>query len=191
AGLALVTHHGHGHGPSLAGPADHVGGRDAGPVEVHLPEFPGDTVDHAQGPLLDARLAHGHGERGQPAVPGDVRIGASEQHAPLRGVRVAGPDLVAVDHVLVSRQLRAGRERPQIGPGLWLAESLAPAVAAVDDARQEPRLHVVAAVTEDALDEVADAGPGRRARAGQLLVDDHVVHARQLLPADLDRPRQP
>src|SRR5262249_15641154 len=51
--------------------------------------------------------------------------------------------------------------------------------------------HVLAAVPEDALHEVADAGPGRRARAGELLVDDHVVHARQLLPADTSRPRQP
>ena len=49
---------------------------------------------------------------------------------------------------------------------------------------QEALLDVLAAVLEDALDEVAEARPGRRAGRRQLLVEDHVVDARQPVAAD-------
>jgi hypothetical protein len=51
-------------------------------------------------------------------------------------------------------------------------------------------LDVVVAVLEDPLDEIAEARTRRRAGGGELLVEDHVVDARQLVSADVLRPRQ-
>ena len=80
------------------------------PSKQHLAELVRDAVDHAQRTLLDAGLVHRHRERRQPLVLRHVGIGAREEEAPVGDVGVAGPDLVAVDHVLVAV---AGRGRAQ------------------------------------------------------------------------------
>ena len=49
--------------------------------------------------------------------------------------------------------------------------------------RQEAIADLLAPVTGDALDQVAEAGLGRRARRRELLVDDDLVDRWQLLPA--------
>ena len=176
--LPLVAHHGHGQGPALARLADHVGGRDPGAVEEHLAELLGDPVDHPQRSLLDAGLVHGHGEGGDAAVLGHLVVRPGQHQAPVGLVRVAGPHLVPGDDVVVTVPVGPGAQRGQVGAGVGLAEPLAPPVAAVDDAGEEPLLDLVAAVLEDALDQVAEARPGRGAGRGQLLVDDHLVDGR-------------
>ena len=148
-GLALVADDRHRQAPAFARLADHVRGRHAGAVEGHLAELGRDAVDHLQRPLFDARLVHRHGERGQPLVLGDVGIGAGQHDAPLGDVGVARPDLVAVDDVLVAVERRRGAQRREVGPGVGLAETLAPPVLAVDEPRQEPILDRLAAVMAD------------------------------------------
>ena len=186
--LALVADDRHRQPPALARLTDHVRRRHAGPVEGDLAELGRDAVDHLQRPLFDPRLMHRHGERGQPLVLGDVGIGAGQHDAPLGDVGVARPDLVPVDDVLVAVERRRGAQRREVGPGVGLAEPLAPPVAAVDEPGQEAVLDRLAAVMADPLDQVAEARLRRRAGAGQLLVDDHLVHGRQLAAAVLRRP---
>src|SRR5205085_3957859 len=62
AGLPLVADDRHGDAPTIARLADHVLGRDAGPVEQDLPELGRDAVDHPKRLLLDTRLVHRDGE---------------------------------------------------------------------------------------------------------------------------------
>ena len=120
-----------------------------------------------------------------------VGVGAREQDAPVGDVGVAGPDLVPVDHVLVAVARRGGAQRREVGAGVGLAEALAPAVAPADQAGKEAILDGVAAVRADALHEVAEARARRRARGGDLLVEDHVEHGRQVVTAEPRRPAQP
>ena len=131
----------------------------------------------------------GTDEGGQALVLGHVRVGAGQHEAPVGDVGVAGPHLVAADDALVAVALGPGAQRRQVGPGVGLAEALAPAVAAVDDAGQEPAPDVVVAVLEDALHQVAEARPGRGAGGGQLVVEDDLVDGGQLVAADVLRPR--
>ena len=165
AGLALVADDGHGQRPAVARRADHVGGRHAGLVEDDLAELLGDPVDHLQRPLLDAGLVHRHREGGDALVLGHVVIGAGQHEAAVGVVGVARPDLVPGDDVLVAVAVGPGAQRGEVRAGVGLAEALAPPVAPVDDAGQEPLLDVVVAVLEDALDQVAEARPRRRAGA--------------------------
>ena len=105
------------------------------PSKMHLAELLGDPVDHLQRPLLDAGLAHRHRERRDALVLRHVVVGAGEEQAPLGVVGVAGPHLVAGEHVLVAVAVGPGAQRGEVGAGVGLAEALAPAVAPVDDAR--------------------------------------------------------
>ena len=120
-----------------------------------------------------------------------VGVGAGEEQAPVGDVGVARPDLVAVDHVLVAVARRGRAQRREVGAGVGLAEALAPALAPADQAGQEPVLDRVAAVRRDALHEVAEARPRRRARGRELVVEDDVEHRRQVVTAEARRPAQP
>ena len=131
------------------------------------------------------RLVHRHGEGGDALVLRHVVVGAGQHEAPVGHVGVARPDLVAGDDVLVAVAVGPGAERREVGAGVGFAEALAPALAAVDDPRQEPPTDVVAAVLEDPLHEVAEARARRGAGGGQLVVEDHVVDGGQLLAADV------
>ena len=160
-------------------------------VEEHLAEFGGDTVDHPQRTLLHARLFHRDDERRDAAVALGVRIGAGQQQTPVGDIGVAGPDLVSLDDVVVTVAGGGGGQRREVRTGAGLAEALAPSLGAVDHAGQEPAAQLLTAVSGQAGDQVAEAGPGRGAGPRQLFVEDDVVHRRQLLPAVLARPGQP
>ena len=189
--LALMADHRHGQRPAVARPADHLVGPNNRTVEFHLAEFGGDTVDHAQRALLDAGLVHGDDERRDALVPRHVRVGSGQQQAPVGNIGVAGPDLVAVDDVVLTVAGRFRAQRGQVRTGAGLAEALAPTLCSVDHPGQETALQLRAAVPAQAHHQVTQTGPRRGAGARQLLVDDHVVHRRQLVPAVLTRPRHP
>ena len=118
----------------------------------------------------------------------DVGVGAREQEAPVGDVGVAGPDLVAVDHVLVAVARRGGAQRREVGSGVGLAEALAPALAPADQAGQEALLDRLAAVRRDPLHEVAEARARRRAGGGELLVEDDVEDRGQVVTAEAGGP---
>src|SRR5690606_15855580 len=137
----------------------------------------------------DAGLVHAHGEGGDAAVLGRLRIGPRQHEAPVRLVRVAGPDLVTRDHVLVAVGDGSRPPRREVGSGPGPAEPLAPPVPTADDPGDERRADVLVAVAHDALDEVADARTRRRTGGRELLVEDHVVDRGQTLTSGLDGPR--
>ena len=66
-------------------------------------------------------------------------VGAAEGEDPVGELRLAGPDLLAVDHPLVAVESGPGGHRRQVAPGARLAEALAPELLAPEDRRQEPR----------------------------------------------------
>jgi hypothetical protein len=155
---------------------------------VNLPELLRDPVDHPERPLLYAGLAHGHGERGDPPVLGDVVVGTGQEKTPLGLVGVARPDLLARDDEFLSLAIGPGTQSGEVGTGIGLTESLAPAVPPVDDAGEETPPDLLAAVLENSLHQVAEAGPGRGPRRRELLVDNDLEHGREPLSPDLGGP---
>src|SRR5690606_19342555 len=78
----------------------------------------------------------------------------------------------------------------QIRARLRFAETLAPALGAVDHAGQEALLEFFAAVPAQSVHEIAQARSRRGAGAGQFLVEDDVVDRREVLTTELLRPGQ-
>ena len=132
----------------------------------------------------------GERERREALVAGRVGVGAGEQQAPVGDVGVARPDLVPVDHVLVAVARRGRAQRREVGAGVGLAEPLAPALAPADEPGEEAVLDRVAPVGADALHEIAQARPRRRAGSRELLVEDHVEDGREVVAAEPGRPAQ-
>ncbi len=147
---------------------------------------------------LDAGLVHVDDERGETLVLRRVGIGARQQQAVARHVRLRRPDLRAVHDPLVAVAHRAGREPGDVGAGARLAEQLAPDLLGGEDRAQEPLLLFAGAARDERGAAHADAHgvadprvatPGRVER----FVDDllqrglgvesaeahRVVHARQ------------
>src|SRR4029450_2412209 len=188
AGLPLVADDRHRDAPAFTRFADHVPGGDPRVVEHHLTELLGDAVDHAQRTLLDPGLAHRHGEGGQPLVLRDVGVRSYKQEAPVGYVGVAGPDLVTVDHVLVAVARRRGAQRGQVGPGVGLAEALAPTLAAADQPRQEALLAQLAAGCRNPPYQGSGARGWRRASGSELFVEDDVEDRGQVVTAKAGGP---
>ena len=87
-----------------------------------------------------------------------VRVGAREQEDPVGVVRLAGPDLLTVDHEVVAVPDGARLQRREIGAGAGFAVALAPLHLARRDAVEVLLLLLVAAVDHDRRAEVADRG---------------------------------
>src|SRR4051812_33033979 len=125
--------------PAAADLADDVLVGDLGLLEEDLVEL-GLAGDLAERPNVDVRLVHVEDEVGDPLVLGGVLVGAGEQHAPLRLVRVRRPDLLA-GHLPAAVGLHgAGLERGQVRSRLWLGEALAPDLLAREDRLQKALL---------------------------------------------------
>src|SRR4029450_10353100 len=90
--------------------------------------------------------------------------------------------------VLVAVARRGGAQRGQVGPGIGLAEALAPALATADQAREEALLDRLAAVRRDPLHQVSEARARRSAGGGELLVEDDVEDRGQVVTAEADGP---
>ena len=100
-----------------------------------------------------------------------ARIGPDQHEHPVGQVAVAGPDLLAVDHVVVAVDHRRCLQRREIGPGVGLGVSLAPADLPARDLREVLALERLAAELQE-----------RRADHGEAEADER---RRQVEPRDL------
>jgi len=118
-------------------------------------------------------------------------IGAGEDEAIVGDTRVAAPDLVAADHVLVATTRGFRLEREQIRAGLGLAEPLPERGIAAPDARQHLAAQTLRAVLNDTLRSLIAPRERAEGRAdgGQLLEEHKRVHERAILAAEALRPR--
>ena len=71
-------------------------------------------------------LLHVHQEVGEALVLGRVRVGAGDEHAPLRVLRAARPYLLAGHDPVVAVLDRARLQRREVRAGVGLGEALAP-----------------------------------------------------------------
>ena len=163
--------------------------RDADVLEKDLVEA--DVVDHVgEGAGGETGRLHVNEEVGDALVLGSVRVRAREEDHPVALVRAGGPDLGAVDHVVVAVADGAGLETGEVRAGAGLAEALAPLLLAAEDARQVALLLLVGAIEQDrgAGPAQADTAETGGALAGELLVEDELLHDAQAGPAVLGGP---
>ncbi len=106
---ALVAEEGHGHRPPGVHRPDHVFPGSPGVGEEGLVE-PGATGHLPDGADLNPGLVHGHQQEGDALVFGGVGIGAGQHEDPVGRLGGRGPDLLPVDHPLVTVKHRPGAE---------------------------------------------------------------------------------
>ena len=118
--------------PAVADAADDVRVGDPRLLDEELVELrlAGDLAQRAD---LDGLLLHVHQEVGQALVLGGLAVGARDEHAPLRVLGAAGPDLLAGDDPVVAVLDRARLERREVGAGVGLGEALAPDLLGRED----------------------------------------------------------
>ena len=165
--------------PTVVDASDHVVLRAARIGEEHLAELRS-AVGLGDAANLDTGLAHGHEEVRDALVLGGIRIGTGQQEAVVGVVPTRGPHLLTVDHPLVTVEHGAGRQRRQIGAGVGLAETLAPAHRSVEDAWQELLLLRLGTPLQDGRTDqgvTEEIGPQRGLEPGELLGQDHALHA--------------
>ena len=151
-----------GDGPALAFLVHQVVGGHLHVVEEHFVHGMA-AVHQDQRAHRDARALHvDQQERDAFLALLHRRVGAHQAEDPVGVVRVGGPDLLAVDDVLVAIPLGLGLERGQVASRARLGVALAPEVVAVVDARQEALLLRLGAEMRAAP---ARTSTGRRASA--------------------------
>ena len=114
------------------------------------------AADQGDRPRLDPRTLHVEQQEADAAVLG-AGVGAYQAEDPVGVVGVGGPDLLAIDQIVVALIFGAGREAGQIGAGAGLAIALTPAQFAARDGRQVCGLLFLAAVFQQHRAEHADA----------------------------------
>ena len=67
--------------------------------------------------MLNPRLVHWHGQCQDALVPWHIGNGVGKHDAQLSGVRVAGPNLVSVNDVVVATVDHSGSQQCQVGAG--------------------------------------------------------------------------
>jgi hypothetical protein len=120
-------------------------------------------------------------------------IGARHDHAPVAVVRPGAPDLLSVEHPAVALAHGARAQPGEIASGVGLAEELAPDHLAARHLAQVAALLRLRAVGEDRGPEhaVADRVEARRRVEARLfLIPDHLLHAAEVLAAELLRPAE-
>ena len=121
---------------------------------------------------------------------GGIRVGAGQQQAPVGVHTAAGPQLLAVDDVVVAVASGRGAQARQVGAGLRFGEALDPDLA-VEDRGQVPSALLVGARDQQGRRGVVDADEGqhqpRRVVGGQFLVE-HDLFGDRHAAAPLARP---
>ena len=122
------------------------------------------------------------------AALGSVR---DEEEAPFRHVRHAGPDLLAVDDVVVAVEHGARLEIGEVAARVGLGEALAPDLLGGEDLGQVPLALGRRAMAHDGRGRRGQPAPVERLRrlcARHLLVEDDLLHDRGAAPPVLGRP---
>ena len=120
--------------PALSGRADHIALGHAHIVEESFAKGRC-AADQTYRPDGDARRLHVEQNESNPVVFRHIRIGAHEAKHPVRMVGVRGPDLRAIDDVVVAILDRAGLQPGEVRTGSGFAVSLAPPDFAARDFR--------------------------------------------------------
>src|SRR6185312_10277918 len=123
-------------GPALALFADTVGDWHAHVVEEHLVDLV-IAADGQDRPRRDAGALHVDQDEGDAVLLPLALVGADQREHHVGVVGVRGPDLGAVDDVVVTVAHRAGFQRRQIGAGARFGIALAPVVLAGENPRQK------------------------------------------------------
>ena len=107
-----------------------------------------------------------------------VGVGADQREDRVGHVGGGGPDLLAVDDVLVAVAHGARLEAAEVGAGAGLGVALRPRDLAGEDVADVLLLLLLGAVDEHrgAEQHHAGAADGGRLGAGHLLVEDHLLH---------------
>ena len=107
-------------------------------------------------------------------------IGAHQAEAPIGMVRGRGPDLLAVDDVMVAVASGRGLQRGEVRPGARLGEALAPPIVDIGGARQEAALLLVGAELDQHRADHRDVERRHFRRRRQLvfLEKDHALDRR-------------
>ena len=179
--------------PAVPLAADQVLVGDVGALEEDLVEL-GLAGDLAQRANLHPVLLHVADEVGEALVLGRVGVGAGEQHAPLRLVRVGRPDLLPGDPPAAVLVHRLRLQRGEVGARLRLGEPLAPDLLRGEDRLEEALLLLLGAVGDDhraAHHQAEHVGRRRRLRARHLLAEDRLLDQGRAASAVLLRPRDP
>ena len=119
------------------------------------------------------------------------KIGPDERENPVRLVGIGGPDLLAVDQIVITLVLALGHQRREIGAGIRLGIALRPADLATGDAGQMLKLLLMRAIFQECRAEHPDAeGLQRDARlqALHLIAQDLGVGLVEPATAILGRP---
>ena len=190
---ALVEERRHRDVPAAADLADHVLERHLDAAQEDLVEL-GLARDLAQRPHLDAGRVHVDDQVGEAGVALRVGVGAGEEDAEVRDVRVRRPDLLPVDDEAVALEARRRADAGEIGAGTGLREPLAPDLVGREERLQVARLLRVGAARDDRRPghpEPDHADVRRRLGARLLLEVDRLEPRREPAPAVLLRPRDP
>ena len=122
---------------------------------------------------------------------GGVGVGARDEHAPLRVLGAAGPDLLAGDDPVVAVADGAGLDRGQVRPGVGLGEPLAPDLLGGQDRVQITLALLLGPPRHDRRtgeQQPEHVRRQRRAGAAELLEEDRRLRQGRPAPAVLNRP---
>jgi hypothetical protein len=139
----------------------------------------------------DPRALHLDEEVGNAFVLRHRRIRAGQHKDPLRVLRAAGPDLLAVDHEIVAVFDCRGLQGSQVGTGVGLAIPLAPDHLAAGDARQMHLLLFFSAIQHDGRAKVANSidAYDRGSGVGHFFVEDDLFPKWPILSTQILGPR--
>ena len=150
------------------------------------------AADQADRPHCDATLAHVDEDQADPFVLRRVRVGAHQREDEVALHRIRGPQLAAVDHVVVAVAHGFAGQTRQVRAGARLGIPHAPAAFAPGAARQPARLLRIRAELEDGRPDVVHAAAGQRRAcidAPHFLHQHEIFIPRQTGAAVLPRPR--
>ncbi len=190
---ALVFHLAHQLPEAVVLLADEVAAGHAHAVERDLAEVAvGRHVDDRAD--ADAGRVHVDDELGQSGVLRRVRVGPSDQVAPVREGGAARPHLLTVDDPVVAVAYRPRPQRRDVAAGVGLAHADAPHRRAGDDVGEPARSLLGRAELQQRRPHLPVGEPARRDRRAvgdERLVHDEPFERGPAVAALFDRPRHP